>query len=167
MFFFLGVIELTMVLFVSALLEGGLREASRVGATGFAPEGSDRLTNILNIIEDNTIGLVEMSDVELETLVYNSFDSVGAGEQRVDEDPCPETLDGGVCFIDSNGNGQFDEDFGEPGLGGSNDIVLYRLSYDWPSITGYLGTVFGGDDQKITLEAAVAVRNEPFGAAQQ
>ena len=41
--------------------------------------------------------------------------------------------------------------------------LLYRLSYDWPSVTGYLGTVFGGDDQKITLEAAVAVRNEPFG----
>jgi hypothetical protein len=133
-----------------------------MGVVGSAPNGGDLMSEILQVIEDTGNGLIDMDKADVETLVYESFDSVDTGEEQLDEDPCTETLSDGVCFVDSNGNGTFDEDFGQPGLGGPNDIVLYRVTYDWPSMTGFFGELFGGEDQAITLSAAIAVRNEPF-----
>ncbi len=159
---FIGVAEVATALYVSSLLEAGVRQASRMGVVGSAPEGGDLMQGIMDTIEEAGNGLIDMDDAEVETMVYESFDAVGTGEEELSENPCTETLVDGVCFADSNGNGVFDEDFGQPGLGGPNDIVLYRVTYDWPSMTGYFGELFGGEDEAITLSAAIAVRNEPF-----
>ena len=49
---------------------------------------------------------------------------------------------------------------GLAGLGGPGDVVVYRLRYDW-NVMIPLFTPFFGD--VVTLDANVAVRNEPFG----
>jgi hypothetical protein len=50
---------------------------------------------------------------------------------------------------------------GVAGLGGSGDIVLYTVTYDWTTWTHLVDPLFGKDG-KITLTASTAVRNEPY-----
>ena len=159
-----GIIEFSMILFVSSLLEGGLREASRFGLTGFQPNGLTREERILKIVEDHTHGLVDGTAVNLSTLVYPSFDSIGQPEPFTDENS-NGTFDDGEPYMDVNGNNQWDPDMGAAGLGGPEDIVLYTIEYDWPLMTGMLNG-FVGNDGKIELRASVVVRNEPYGTTE-
>ena len=159
-----GIIEFSMILFVSSLLEGGLREASRFGLTGFQPNGLTREERILKIVEDHTHGLVDGTAVNLSTLVYPSFDSIGQPEPFTDENS-NGTFDAGEPYMDVNGNNQWDPDMGAAGLGGPEDIVLYTIEYDWPLMTGMLNS-FVGNDGKIGLRASVGVRNEPYGTTE-
>ena len=159
-----GIIEFSMILFVSSLLEGGLREASRFGLTGFQPNGLTREERILKIVEDHTHGLVDGTAINLSTLVYPSFDSIGQPEPFTDENS-NGTFDAGEPYMDINGNNQWDPDMGAAGLGGPEDIVLYTIEYDWPLMTGMLNG-FVGNDGKIGLRASVVVRNEPYGTTE-
>jgi Flp pilus assembly protein TadG len=65
----IGLFELSMIMFVQSLMEGGLREASRFGITGYIPPGMTREERILQIVQETTIGLIDMDDVEIITMV--------------------------------------------------------------------------------------------------
>ncbi len=160
----IGIVEFSMILFVNSLLEGGLRQASRFGLTGFEPGGLTRQERILQIVEDHTHGLVEDSAASLSTLVYPSFDSIGEPEPYTDENNNGQH-DEGEPYMDVNGNNQWDPDMGATGLGGPEDIVLYTIEYDWPLLTGLLGD-FIGEDGTFPLRASVVVRNEPYGTTE-
>jgi hypothetical protein len=155
-----GTIELGMILFVNVLMESGLRDASRFGITGQVPAGQSRLERILEIVEDRTIGLVDMNEVEVRILVYPSFADIGRGEGFVDGNG-NGTYDAGETFDDENGNGAWDADVGAAGVGGSGDIVVYRMRYDWNLLTPLAKPLIGSGG-KFTLRTAVAVRNEPW-----
>ena len=74
-----GAIEFGMIMFVSTLMESALRDAARFGITGQVPDGATRLDQILAIVEQRTIGLVDMSDAKIEVRVYPTFGDVGRG----------------------------------------------------------------------------------------
>ena len=95
-------------------------------------------------------------------LVYPSFSDVGAGEDYVDGN-ANGSYDAGETYTDSNGNGAWDSDIGVAGAGDTGDIVLYRISYDWPLLTPF-ASQFMGDSGAFTLQASIAVRNEPWTA---
>lgn len=164
-FMLIGMIELLMIMFVSTLMEGALREASRFGITGYVPDGTDRETVIADIIYDHTLGLVEIQPDTITTLVYKDFDDIG--------DPEPLTLDvngngqydaaDGDEYDDINGNGTWDMDQGADGVGDAGDVVLYTVNHEWNTFTPLLAHLIG-DNGMVTLSASVAVRNEPFGS---
>ncbi len=160
----MGIVEFSMILFVNSLLEGGLREASRFGLTGFQPSGLTREERILQIVEEHTHGLVEDSAAHLDTLVYPSFDSIGEPEPFTDENGNGQH-DAGEPYMDVNGNNQWDPDMGAAGLGGPEDIVLYTIEYDWPLLNGLLSHVIG-ENGTFPLRASVVVRNEPYGTTE-
>ncbi len=160
MLFVMGIIEVAMVLFVSMLLEGSVREAGRYGITGYVYQGFDRIAIIRNIVEQNTIGLVDMKKVKIETLTYQSFSAIGKPEPFSDTNGNGQR-DSGEAFNDVNGNGKWDEDMGVNGAGGPGDIVIYTITYDWPLLTTFLGDLMGRAGI-IQLRASYAVRNEPW-----
>lgn len=155
-----GAIELGMIMFVNVLMESGLRDASRFGITGQVPSGETRLQKIKDIVTADTIGLVDMNKATFDVKVYPSFGDIGRGESFVDGNG-NGTYDTGETFTDENGNGKWDSDVGKAGAGGSGDIVVYRMSYDW-NLLMPLAKPFIGKDGKFTLTAAIAVRNEPW-----
>jgi len=155
-----GSIELGMVFSTSALMEGALRDASRYGVTGQEPNESARLERILEIVGERTLGLVDMSKARIEVLVYAKFGDIGKPESFVDANG-NGVYDSGESFTDTNGNGVRNADSGVPGPGGSGDIVVYRIHYDWPLLTPVLGPIIGGD-KTLPLTASLAVRNEPW-----
>lgn len=154
-----GIIEFSGILLVQTLLEGGAREASRYGITGSVPAGMDRESMILQIISDNSFDIIEPNDIDVETLVYETFGSVGQPEPFTDENS-NGSYDAGEPFDDINENGGWDQDMGAAGLGGPGDVVVYQLSYDWTIMVPIFRPIFGDE---ITLEASIAVRNEPSG----
>jgi Flp pilus assembly protein TadG len=153
-----GTMEFGMIMFTSTLMESGLRDAARFGITGQVPEAQTRLERIIEIIADRTLDLVDMNAAEVKILVYPGFGDIGRGEAFVDGNG---TYDPGETFTDENGNGQSDPDGGQAGAGGSGEIVVYRMRYDWPLLTPLLGHVIGADGH-FTLNSAIAVRDEPW-----
>ena len=149
-----------MVLFTSTLMEGALRDASRYGITGQEPNQSARLERILGIVGERTMGLVDMSTAQIEVLVYPGFGDIGKPEGFVDGNG-NGAYDSGEAFTDTNGNSVWDADSGVPGPGGSGDIVVYRIHYDWPLLTPIFGAIMNGNGT-LPLTASLAVRNEPW-----
>ena len=64
-----AIIEFGMIMFVTVLMEGGIREAARWGITGQAPEDGDRAAHILEVVADRTLGLVDVSKATVEITV--------------------------------------------------------------------------------------------------
>ena len=156
----LGTMEIGMVLSTEALMEGAVRDAARFGVTG--QNEAERLAIIQDIIADRTIGLVDTDEAEIDVLIYGSFDVIGAPEPFVDGPPFNGVYDVGESYTDINGNSQWDPDQGLASAGQSGEVVLYRVTYDAPSLTGFLNHLIGGDDNVIQLVASIAVRNEPY-----
>ncbi len=169
-----GVIEMALFMFVSSLVEGGIREATRFGITGQPGTAATRAESILQVLEDHTAGMIDMSKASIDMVIYPSFDEAGQGEKLTDETTaasCNDTFADGKCFVDSNGNGVYDGNASGVGPGGSNEIVLYTFEYDWPLTMGAAvenvlkvlepsSTFFS--DGTIPIAVSVAVRNEPF-----
>lgn len=154
----IGSIEIMMTLFIMVAMEGGLREASRYGITG-AETPAAREQQILDILDTHTYGFVDFDTAEVETLIYPDFASIGEPEPFQDDPPFDGQYSPGESYTDINGNGQWDDDMGIPGVGIGDEILLYRITYDWPMLTGYISGLVG---ETITLSASMAVRNEPF-----
>lgn len=154
----LSILEFSGIMFVQTLLEGGAREASRYGITGQQPDGMSRDAMILQIVGENSFGIIDMDKLEMETLVYSNFSEVGQPEPFTDENG-NDTYDVGEPYTDSNGNGGWDDDMGAAGLGGPGDVVVYSMTYDWPIMIPLFQPFFG---DHVTLQANIAVRNEPF-----
>lgn len=156
----IGTIEFGMIMFVTVLMESGLRDAARYGITGQEPEPGARLAAIKGIIEDRTVGLVDMDQAKIEILSYPAFGDVDRGEEYVDGNGNGD-YDAGETYTDENGNGQWDEDVGSEGAGESGQVVVYRMEYDWPLMTFMLGPLVGKDGH-FSIRASIAVRNEPW-----
>lgn len=154
-----GIIEVAIVLFISSSIEAAVLEASRFGITGGEPEeGVTRQERVLEIVGEKTYGLVNMDEVELDTLVYDSFSDIGEPEPYEDDNG-NGAYDLGEPYTDVNGNGQWDDDMGAVGLGGPSDVVVYRISYEWGLITPLMR---GALSETVSHTSSVAVRNEPF-----
>ena len=155
--FIVGSIEMAIVLFIGSSIEAAVMEASRYGATK-PEEGVSRPDRVLEIVEARTYGMLDMDQVDIDTLVYSDFEDIGKPEPFTDAND-NGSYDAGEAYTDSNGNGQWDADMGEAGLGDGGDVVVYRLEYAWGVITPLMQRVLG---ESVTHVSSVAVRNEPF-----
>lgn len=155
-----GVVEIAMVMFVSVLTEGGLREASRYGITGQTPASGTIEDQLIAIVQEHTHGLVQLSTSNVTFKVYGDYTHINAAEP-FDDANSNGVFDAGESFTDWNGNGTWDTDTGTAGTGGAGEIVLYEIDYEWEFMTPIF-KVFGGDDGKLNLTASIAVRNEPW-----
>ncbi len=153
-------IDLSMTMFITNVMEGGLREASRYAITGYLEPGVTREDKIKSIIVDHSYNLIAPADIVIAYKVYPSFTDVGAPEPFVDKNGNGK-YDAGEVFTDVNKNGTWDSDMGTSGVGGPGDIVAYIVQYKWQLWTPMAKEIWGNDGAVI-LTATVAVRNEPY-----
>lgn len=156
----LGIIEVAMVIFINIMVESGVREAARFGLTGNEVSGYTREEYIVEIVNNRTMGLLDITTDNITTKVYDSFDDIQDDEPYTDVNGNGE-FDGGEPYTDVNGNGSYDSDPGTPGVGDSGDIVLYKVTAEWSIFTGFMASVLG-DEGLFTISASVVVRNEPW-----
>lgn len=161
-----GIIEMGLVLFTWVVMEGSMREASRFGITGVDPDDASRLERIVEIVEEMTFGMVDVSTADVDVRKYPTFADVGKGESFKDTNPANGKYDPGELFTDCNGNGKWDNDRGNPDdPGGSGEVVMYTIRYDYPLIMPMISDLLG-EDGKLPLSATVVVRNEPWDTTQ-
>jgi hypothetical protein len=160
--FVVGILEFSMLMLGETLLQSAVTDASRFGLTGRTLVGQTREQVIADLVASRTYGLIDSERLEFDTLVYPSFDSVGRPETFTDQNG-NGTWEASEPFVDINGNGQWDDDMGAAGLGGPDDVVLYRVRYDWQMLTPMFRLMFPPTGV-IPMEASLAVRNEPFPA---
>ncbi|WP_417449330.1 TadE/TadG family type IV pilus assembly protein [Kordiimonas sp.] len=153
----IGTLEVANLFFLSAAIENAVLRASRFGITGGTEDGVTREDQVRAIIAEQTFGRVDMDAVEIETLVYEQFSDIGEAEPFTDENDSG-AYDPGEPYSDVNGNGQWDDDMAVAGLGDAGDIVLYRVTYDAPSLSGFMDWA----TRNVNISATVAVRNEPY-----
>ena len=107
-------------------------EASRYGITG-TEAGVSRADQVLEIVADRTYGLMDMDQVDMDTLVYESFADIGKPEPFTDQDGNPAQRRRTVRRHERQrpvGRGH-----GRGGARGSSDVVVYRLTYAWGIVT--------------------------------
>ncbi len=155
-----GTIEFSILSFANAMLEGGLREAARFGITGLNPDDGSREDQIVAIVNEHAAGLFTISSGDIDTRVYSDFSDIGQPEPYTDIDG-NDQYDDGEPFTDVNCNDQWDEDMAAAGAGGGNDVVIYTITYEHNTITGFLDPIIAPDGT-VSMQASVAVRNEPF-----
>lgn len=155
-----GLFEFSLFLTAEFLLESAVAEAARFGITGRTVGADDREAAIRAVLERRGGALLRVEQLELETLVYPDFASIGEPEPWVDENG-NGAYDPGEPWSDLNGNGQWDADMGVVGLGGPNAVVLYRATYPWRFVTPLVRAFFPPDGT-LRMTATMAVRNEPF-----
>ncbi|RMB12491.1 TadE/TadG family type IV pilus assembly protein [Eilatimonas milleporae] len=153
----LGGTEVIHFFFLSSTIENAVLHASRYGITGTTEPGLTRQDRVRQIVAHQTFGRVDMDHLTIDILVYDRFDDIGRAEPFLDENDSG-SYEEGEPFTDVNGNGRWDPDMARLGLGGGGDVVLYRVSYPAESLTGFFDWAL----TDVRLQAAVAVRNEPF-----
>lgn len=161
----IGMFEVAMLMFVDVSVEGGIKEAARWGITGQQSPDPDltREEQIVEIIEANTYGLVDLTSADVSVLVYDSFTDVGKPEPWTDDPPYNGVHDAGEAYDDVNGDGEWSEDQGIAGAGTFGEVVQYTVHYTWALMTPLIGDIMSADGV-IHLSSSVVVRNEPNGS---
>lgn len=154
-----GVIEMGMIMGTLTTLEGGLKEASRYGITGQTPDDETRIEKIRAILEDHTLGLVDLSEAEFAVKTYPSFSGVGQPEPYTDLNG-NGVYDAGESYSDINQDGSWSADQGAGGAGMGGEVVSYTVTVPWNIMTPFAGELMAADGV-LPLKATIVVRNEP------
>lgn len=137
-----GILEVALLYFVAATLEGQVGQAARQIRTGNVQSSGDPQTTFRNALCGTLGGLVTCADVIIDVRRYTSFANVSYPP-----------------YFDDDGQQQ-DAQFA-PGAPG--DIVVVRVAYRWQILTPFLAEFLGDGGGHTKLLAASAVfRNEPY-----
>ncbi|MEZ5690381.1 MAG: TadE/TadG family type IV pilus assembly protein [Rickettsiales bacterium] len=152
-----GLVEFSLVMFVSSVMEGATAAGSRYGKTGYTIEGITRQQQIVNTVALRTTGLLDPENITVNTTVYPSFESISQEEPYIDSNH-NGVYNVGETYTDVNGNGQWDS-AGVEGLGNANDVVVYTVSYPWTITTPIINSFF---DNPLIISSRTVVKNEPY-----
>ncbi len=139
-----GIVEFSLFMFASGIIENATATASRLGQTGdnysgstTADDNSDpnkcRSQYIRDKIRELSLGVIDPTAVQIETSIFTNF-----------EDSNPP-----------NGSESETSGFGTKGV-----AVLYVVSYPWELNTPLIATLFG--KEIVTITSSVVVQNENF-----
>lgn len=137
-----GIIEVAMLYFVAATLEGQVGQASRQIRTGNVQSSANPQQAFRDLLCGNLGGLIACSDVIVDVRKFSSFGSVAYPPFFNDE-------------------GEEDDAKFLPGAPG--DIVVVRVAYRWRILTPFLAEFLGdGGGSTKLLAASTVFRNEPY-----
>lgn len=152
----IGVFDVAHTLYTSSVLQGTMEKAGR----DFTLENSgSRRTTLHAFVTKRVKRIAPSATVNFQQLAYFDFADIGQPELYTDDN-----LDG-ICnnnepFDDANGNGQWDADRGEVGLGGARDAVLFTATVTYDRLFP-MAELIGLPDQ-VTLTGSTVLRNQPF-----
>jgi Flp pilus assembly pilin Flp len=154
-----GIIEFAMAVTVGNSLEAATNLSSRLGKTGYVDEEAQlsQEQTIMDEVERRVGPMIDMAKVVVTHEVYNDFTSLNNPDVLADQNADGDTDDPGE-WTDVDGDGFKD---GADGVGGSGNVVVYRISYPWEVMTPLIAQ-FVSDNGIINLTAYSVVKNEPY-----
>lgn len=153
----LGTFELGLAQYLRSVLEGAMQQAGRNSSL---QSGTTAQGTIDTYVRSQVQSVFPGATVTFARSNYTTFSEVSAPEGFTDSN-ANGRYDGGECFVDQNGNRQWDADRAMSGLGGANDVVLYTATVTYASTLPIAG--FGlSPVQRLT--ASTTLRNQPYSS---
>ncbi|MBL3677209.1 MAG: pilus assembly protein [Alphaproteobacteria bacterium] len=136
-----GIIEVSFAFLSASLLEGAAASAARAVVTGQMPQGAGAV-QLANQFRVNLCArLVIIPDCDGQVQV-ESYVVTGSG---------------GFGGFTENPPTEWDFD-----VGGANDTIVIRATYNYEMLTPMVGHLIAGEDMTLPFTAIVATQNEPF-----
>ncbi|MEO1045071.1 MAG: TadE family protein [Pseudomonadota bacterium] len=157
MLLLMGSFDLGYSIFLRSTLAGAVSDAARASTLESAP-GS--VSSIDAVVTSQMQKINSSASLTFERTSYYDFEDVARAETIIDDDGNGE-CDAGENFEDENGNGTWDADVGEAGIGGPRDIVLYRVTMEYPRIFPLYGLL--GQSQTGSMQYESVLKNQPYG----
>jgi Flp pilus assembly protein TadG len=129
----IGITEMTMIEAAQQLMENAAYNTSRLAKTGFVTNGQTQAQTVSQMMNQELQSFGSMIDTSKVTLTSASYSS----------------------FTSAGAGG------GTSGMGTSQQIVVYTITYPWTLFTPMIGNIIGTHGV-INLTSRVVVRNEPY-----
>lgn len=158
MLLMLGIMDIGYQGYLDTVSKSQMHKIARQSAVGGMTKAAIK-TEVVNALDPL---LLKGSVVEVDVSSFFDFTNIGKPEKITYDDDGDGVIDSGDCFLDGNGNGTFDTNFGVAGTGGPDDIVYYEVTITSPRLFP-IASLIGG---KTTIRNynATAVRNQPYGS---
>jgi len=139
-----GILEISMMYFTSAVIEGATKEAARQIRTGQIQQSGDPVTTFQSELCDALYNVIDCSQV-----IFNvqTFDSFGAVSMPIEVDEDGEVVNTGFA------------------PGGSGAVTVVRSIYRWKFTTPLIGKVIPVGPGGHMLVSTVAFQNEPYNVS--
>lgn len=154
--FMMGVFDIGYGVYSKAILQGALEEAGRTASLENTTNA-----NIDARITSQVQSINSVANITVARSYYENYDDVILPEDFTDGNS-NGVKDSNECFVDRNGNEQWDFDVGLTGRGGAQDVVAFTATMQYTKLFP-LWSLLGQPNQQ-TLRAVTHLRNQPFSA---
>ncbi|MEM1131639.1 MAG: TadE family protein [Pseudomonadota bacterium] len=158
MILLMGSFDLGYSVFMRSTLNGAVAAAARASTLETAPAS---VSAIDEQVRDQVHNINNQAQLTFERTSYFDFADVARPEVIVTDNNSDGFCDTGETFEDENGNGTWDADIGEAGIGGPRDIVRYRVTMQYPRIFPLYSLL--GFSQTGEMVHESVLRNQPYG----
>jgi Flp pilus assembly protein TadG len=141
----MGIVEYSLVMYGSSVLQNAVTIAAREGSTFYAVSGETQLQTIQGILAARVGGLLNPSQLQINVTDYSDWGTalppvICSNMPGPPPSPPP-------CV----------QNFGAP-----KDVVVYSVSYPWHVATPFLWSLLGADSNgTYEISASSIVQNEP------
>ena len=153
----MGIFDMAHTQYTHAMMNGAMQSAGRDLTLESA--GSQEANIDQTVIDRVKTVVPDAANVQLEKLSHFEFSDIGEQEEY-DDDNGDGICNNNEVFVDANGNGQWDDNRGEVGIGGARDAVLYTAVVSYDRLFPMYG--LAGMPQQVTLRASTVLRNQPY-----
>jgi len=153
----LGLVDFGYRSYARAVVEGTLQQAARLATVGGKTD-ADIDTFITTKLQKFNSG----ATVTITKTNYYEFSNVNKSEKLITDAAPLGVWNTGDCYEDLNNNGKWDTVAGRNGLGGSDDIVFYKVVFTFKRVVPLGGFLKWSDNE--TISANTVMRNQPYAA---
>ncbi len=153
----MGIFDLAHTQYTESLITGAMQKAGRdltLESAGSQEAAIDQ--QVIDTVSTVTPG---NATVTLEKLAHFDFGDIGEAEAFTDNND-NDICDNGEPYEDANGNGTYDTDRGQDGIGGARDAVVYTAVVTYPRL--FPIAEFIGIDKNVSVRASTILRNQPY-----
>ena len=153
----MGVFDMAHSQYTRGMMNGAMQSAGRdltLESAGSLQGSIDQtvIDRVQNVVPAN-------ANIRLEKLSHFEFADIGEAEE-FEDDNGDLICNNNEVFVDANGNGQWDNNRGEEGIGGARDAVLSTAVVTYDRLFPMYN--LAGMPQTVTLRASTVLRNQPY-----
>lgn len=153
----LGLMDLGYHSYLASVLEGTVQKAARRATIGNQSEAQ-----IDQYVRSQLTQFSRNATITINKTNYYQFSGIGKSEKLTLDANSNGSWDSGDCYEDLNNDGTWQAVAGRSGLGGSDDIVYYKVTVDFPRLLPM--TKIMGWSNMSQASATTIMRNQPYGA---
>lgn len=150
-----GSLDLGQMVYAKSVLDGAVEKAARDSTLETAStQAAD------NIVKKAVWEILPAARVSATRKNYFDFNNANRGEELDDVNGDGE-CSLGEAYTDLNGNDAWDEDLGDEGNGGANDVIVYTVNVTYEPVFAMPMVPLDWSTREIS--ATAVKRNQPFG----